>query len=350
MNDCSTPPYNWPFIDLRSDTLTQPSDAMRQTMACAPVGDSFYDEDPSVLELEQTVSTLFQHEAALFVPTGTMSNQIAVQLHCRPGEAVLGAPDLHIFRAESGAIAALGGLQTVSVLTDNDFLPRSDSLEELFVARDSIVSPPTTLLAIENTHLFSGGRIHPLAHLQALSEWCQGKKIATHLDGARLWHAHIETGVPLSEYGRLFQTISVCFSKGLGAPAGSCLIGSKKQIERGKVLRKRLGGTMRQSGILAAGALFALEHHLADLKNDHIKAKKIARWLKKQCPNAEVSSPETNIVLIKFQNTALDILKEFENRFQIKLSMLNQKTLRAVCHRDVSMESIDSLTESASMP
>lgn len=336
---------NQPLIDLRSDTLSQPSFAMREAMATAAVGDSFYDEDPTVNQLEKTVADLFGHESALFVPSGTMSNQIAVQLHCQPGEALICASDLHILRAESGALAALAGIQPVIAPVIKDFLPDQEQLNDLFVASDSIVSPPTRLLVAENTHLFSGGRIHPFEHLKILSAWCHEKKIAFHLDGARIWHAHVETQIPLTEFGRLFNSLSVCFSKGLGAPAGSCLIGSKKHIQRAKLLRKRMGGTMRQSGILAAGAQFALNHHLEKLKEDHLKAKTLARWLIKKYPHALIATPETNIVLMKFSEPALHIIDELQTRYNLKLSALNSRTLRAVCYRDISLETIESLAK-----
>lgn len=331
------------LIDLRSDTLSRPSDAMRQAMFSAAVGDCFYDEDPTVRQLEQRIAELFSHESAMFVPSGTMSNQIAIQLHCRSGEALLAAPDLHILRAESGALAAIARVQPSALPVNDEFLPDLNRLDEFFVDQKSIVSPPTRLMVLENTHLFSGGSIHPIQHLRSLSAWCAEKKIALHLDGARIWHAHVETGIPLCEYGRLFQTLSVCFSKGLGAPVGSCLIGSRQLIQRAKVLRKRMGGTMRQCGILAAAALFALDHHLDTLRDDHFKAKKIAQWLQQKYPQAQTPIPETNIVLMKFNQPAEQILGDLEKQHSLRLSALNPRILRAVCYRDISMEQINSV-------
>ncbi|MEN9827148.1 MAG: L-allo-threonine aldolase [Pseudomonadota bacterium] len=332
------------ILDLRSDTLTKPSAAMRKIMAEAEVGDSFYDEDPSVCALEKTIAAAFGHEAAMFVPSGTMSNQIAAQLHCRHGEALLGASDLHILRAESGALSALAGVQPVPLAIIDRFLPDLQKLDEFFVSPDSLVIPPTRMLIVENTHLFSGGRIHPFEHLNALSDWCRNKNLAFHLDGARLWNAQVETQIPLPDYGKLFSTISVCFSKGLGAPAGSCLIGSSLHIQRAKLLRKRLGGTMRQCGILAAAALYAFKHQLVELKQDHLKAKKLATWLSKKYPLAEVPEPETNIVLMKFSSPAMEVLTELESNHGLRLSALNPRTLRAVCHRDVENSALDLLT------
>lgn len=314
---------------------------MRKIMAEAEVGDSFYDEDPTVVELEKTIAEAFGHEAAIFVPSGTMSNQIAAQIHCHHGEALMGATDLHILRAESGALSAIAGVQPVAVPIVDEFLPDLTKMDDLFVARDSLVTPPTRLLVVENTHLFSGGRIHPFEHLEALSEWCQQREMAFHLDGARLWNSHVETGIPLQNYGHLFSTISVCFSKGLGAPAGSCLIGSKLQMQRAKLLRKRMGGTMRQCGILAAGALFAFKHHLTELKVDHLKAKKLSDWLRRKYPQAHVPQPETNIVLMRFSNPAKSVLSELESFHGLRLSALNQNTLRAVCHRDIDISSLE---------
>lgn len=315
-------------------------------MAEAPVGDCFYEEDPTVRLLEETVAHLFGHEAAMFVPSGTMSNQIAIQLHCARGEAVLCPADLHILRAESGAIAALAGVQPVAVTVRQEFLPDVEKLDELFVPTSSIVSPPTRLLVAENTHLFSGGRIHPIEHLRQLASWCKTNQVGFHLDGARIWHAHVETQIPLHEFGRLFHTLSVCFSKGLGAPVGSCLIGPHKLIQRGKTLRKRMGGTMRQCGILAAGALFALENHMCQLREDHAKAKSLADWLRKQYPEAEVPVPETNIVLMKFKTNAMHILGELEKKNGLRLSALGSKTLRAVCYRDIPTEALERIIQS----
>lgn len=333
-------------IDLRSDTLSQPTADMRRAMLNAPVGDAFYDEDPSVLGLEEKVATLFGHEAALFMPSGTMSNQIAIQLHCQPGEAVLAASDLHILRAESGAISALAGVQPVAVPVEQQFMPDLNLLTELVVGPESIVTPPTRLLVVENTHLFSGGRIHPIAHLRALSEWCKHHKIAFHLDGARIWHAHVATGTALAEYGCLFDTLSVCFSKGLGAPVGSCLIAPRQRIQRAKLIRKRMGGTMRQCGILAAGADFALENHLQGLREDHVKAQKLAGWLQSKYPQASVATPETNIVLMKFNQPAQQVLHELREQHGLQLSALNSKTLRAVCYRDIPLAAIEHVIRS----
>lgn len=331
-------------LDFRSDTLTQPTPEMREQMARALVGDSFYDEDPSVTELEMRVAELFSHEAALFVPSGTMSNQIALQLHCRPGDGVFCAPDVHILRAESGAFSALAGVQAVTPVLDDGFIPNIDSLKELHVAEGSLVAPATKLLSLENTHLFSGGRIHPWKSLVALSQWCRSQSVAMHLDGARLWHAHLETGISLADYGSIFDSLSVCFSKGLGAPAGSCLISSRSNIQRAKLLRKRMGGTMRQSGILAAAASWALQHHLQSLKSDHSKAKQFASWLRGILPAAEIPVPETNIVLMKFKTSALTVVSDLYDKHNIRVSALNSKTLRAVCHRDIPQQALDHLT------
>lgn len=319
-------------------------------MAEADVGDAFYDEDPSVRDLENTIATLFGHEAALFVPSGTMSNQIALQVHCRPGEAVLCAQDLHIIRAECGGLAALAGLQSVSPPVRDGFMPNTLTLNESFVPRGSLVSPPTTLMVLENTHLFSGGRIHPYDHMTELSNWCSDKKIPLHLDGARIWHAHVETGVPLKLFGDLFSTLSVCFSKGLGAPVGSCLIGSAETIQKAKIIRKRLGGSMRQCGILAAAAKFAMENHLSALKDDHLNAQRLALWFSRTLAQVEVHTPETNIVLIKTRRPAIEVANWLFHEFGLRLSSLGNHLLRAVCHRDISTSDILSLTQTERTP
>lgn len=335
------------ILDLRSDTLTQPCVEMREVIAQAQVGDSFYGEDPSVNALENHTARLFGHEAALFVPSGTMSNQIAIQLHCRSGEAVICAPDLHILRAESGGLSALAGVQHVTPQIEEDFLPCEQSLADVLVGRESIVAPPTTLMVLENTHLWSGGKIHPWQHLKKMSEWCKRNHVALHLDGARLWHAHIATGIPLVEFGALFDSISVCFSKGLGAPVGSCLIASKEYMQRAHVLRKRLGGTMRQAGLLAAAAHWALEHNLTRLNEDHLMAKQLACWFRGRIPEATIVEPQTNIVLLRFSSPALKKLEQLEQTESIRLSALNSRTLRAVCHKDVPRELFDKLIGTA---
>lgn len=334
------------ILDFRSDTLTQPCAHMRRVIAEAPVGDSFYGEDPSVNDLEFRVAQLFGHEAALFVPSGTMGNQIAIQLHCRSGDSVICAPDLHIVRAESGGLSALAGVQHVSPELERGFLLREHSLNDVCVSRDSIVTPPTTLMVLENTHLWSGGKIHPWQHMKKMSQWCKANQIALHLDGARIWHAHVETGVPFSEFGALFDSLSICFSKGLGAPAGSCLVSSKKNILRARTLRKRLGGTMRQAGHLAAAAQWALDNNLDRLKDDHSMAKQLAQWFGRRMPEAMIEEPETNIVLLRFASPALSKIDELQQTHSIRLSALNANTLRAVCHKDICREKFERLIAS----
>ena len=330
-------------LDFRSDTLTQPCSQMRRVIAEAPVGDSFYNEDPSVTELEIHVAKLFGHESAIFLPSGTMSNQIAIQLHCRRGESIICAPNLHIIRAESGGLAALAGVQHVSPRIEQEFLLSEPDLNETFVSRDSLVTPPTTLMVLENTHLWSGGKLHPWLHMKAMAQWCQTNHVALHLDGAILWHAHVETGRPLAEFGALFDSLSVCFSKGLGAPAGSCLVSSKKQIQRAQMLRKRLCGTMRQAGHLAAAAHWALENNLQRIKDDHTMAQRLARWLRTRLPEAAIEEPETNIVLLRFTEPALHKIDDLLSTHRIRLSALNAQTLRAVCHKDIHYERFSQL-------
>jgi threonine aldolase len=316
---------------------------MRNIISEARVGDSFYGEDPSVNELESFTAKLFGHEAAIFVPSGTMSNQIAVQLHCRSGESVICAPDLHIIRAESGGLSALAGVQHVSPRIEQGFVLCEQSLDNTFVGRDSLVTPSTTLMVLENTHLWSGGKIHPMQHMKTLSSWCKKNEVSLHLDGARLWHAHVETGIPLVEFAALFDSLSVCFSKGLGAPAGSCLISSGQNIKKAQMLRKRLGGTMRQAGHLAAAAHWALVNNLSRLKDDHIMAKRLARWFQAHLPEAKIEEPETNIVLLRFKSPVQNKIDELFSKYSIRLSALNSHTLRAVCHKDIPAEQFNCL-------
>ena len=332
-------------LDLRSDTLTQPTPAMRQFMMLAPVGDSYYDEDPSVCALEERVASLFAMPSALFMPSGTLANQIALKLHCQPGDAVLSSHQNHIVQYESGALAALGGISQLTAPLKNDFMIDEVRLAQAIVPFEATHAPQTKVVAVENTHLRAGGRVYPLAELQLLSAECQRLGIALHMDGARIWHAHLAEQVPLSSYGPLLSTLSVCFSKGLGAPVGSCLLASTANIKKAKRLRKMHGGTMRQCGFLAAAATYALVHHLERLADDHQDAKALAQYLQKILPQAQVPEPETNIVFVLLpknnsNNTgdAAHILAILESEHGLRLSALDAHTLRAVVHLDTPVQ------------
>ena len=262
-------------IDLRSDTVTTPSAGMREAIASAPVGDDVYGDDPTVNSLEERIAALFGHEAGLFAPTGSLANQLAIRTLVKPGEELLVETRGHIVRAELGAAAAFSGITTRTWPSVNGLLRAEDPLA---IAHENagpyLVS--TTAIAIENTHNFGGGTVQPIEEIAKLSEGAHARGIATHLDGARIWNAHVASGVSFAEYGKHFDTISVCLSKGLGAPVGSVMLSTKARIAEARIWRKRYGGGMRQIGILAAAGHYALDHNIDRLAEDHARAKKIA--------------------------------------------------------------------------
>ncbi|MBK8231310.1 MAG: aminotransferase class I/II-fold pyridoxal phosphate-dependent enzyme [Candidatus Eisenbacteria bacterium] len=284
--------------DFRSDTITRPTPAMRQAMAGAEVGDDVFGEDPTVRLLEEQVAARLGQEAGLFVPSGTMGNEIAVCVHTRPGDEVILEATAHIFLYEGGAPAFLAGVQCLPLVGTRGLFDRRQ-LEEVLHSDDAHY-PRSRLVAFENTHNRGGGRVLPQAALDDLCALAHERGLATHLDGARLWNAAIATGRPLAELAHPFDSISVCFSKGLGAPVGSVLSGSRAFIAEARRVRKKLGGGMRQVGILAAGALHALEHHFERLAEDHARARRLAEALA-DLPGLciDPASVETNIVILE---------------------------------------------------
>jgi len=239
-------------IDLRSDTVTRPSQAMREAMASAEVGDDVYSDDPTVNSLEERVAALFGKEAGLFTPTGSLANQLAIRMLVAPGEELIAETNSHIVRAELGAAAVFSGITTRTWPAKNGLLVAQDALE---IARPNsgpyLVS--TTAIAVENTHNFGGGTVQPLDEIKTLRKGADEIGVALHLDGARIWNAHVASGVALNEYGKYFDTISVCLSKGLGAPIGSVMLSDKDRVAKARVWRKRYGAGMRQVGLLAGG-------------------------------------------------------------------------------------------------
>jgi threonine aldolase len=282
-------------IDLRSDTVTQPTPAMRRAIAAAEVGDDVFGDDPTVLRLQTEVAARLGKAAALFVPSGTMGNQLALMAQTRPGDQVLLEAGAHIYNYEGGAPAALSGLHVTPVATADGRLAWAQV--EAALHPDDVHFAPPRLVCLENTHNRAGGRILPAETAQVLGGKAHERGLRVHLDGARLWHAHVATGLPLDRLAAPADTVSVCFSKGLGAPVGSVLAGDADTIRRAHRCRKRLGGGMRQAGILAAACLHALEHHLERLAEDHAHARRLAESLAH--PQLAVNHPvETNIVII----------------------------------------------------
>ncbi len=318
-------------VDLRSDTVTKPTPAMRQAMAEAVVGDDVYAEDPTVNALEAEVAALFGHEAALFVPSGTMGNQISLRLLAEPGQEILCDSDAHIVTYEMGAAAALFGLGTRTILGDRG---RFDL--DAYVPQ---VRPPdwhtvrTAVIAVENTHNRGGGSVQPIDQLKALRAYADDAELSLHCDGARIWNAHVATGTSLAEYGGLFDTLSVCLSKGLGAPVGSLVVSSRERIGKARILRKRLGGGMRQAGVLAAAGRHALAHHIDRLAEDHARAKTLAT----ACGADE---PETNIVVLKLDGNAHAVADAARDA-GILISVVSPSRIRLVTHLDITDEQVD---------
>jgi threonine aldolase len=325
------------LVDLRSDTVTRPTAAMRAAMAAADVGDDVYGEDPTVRALQERVAGLLGHEAALFTPSGSMANMLGVRLLVEPGQEVLCDAQAHIVRAELGAHAAFGAVTTRTWFAPRGLLDVAD-VRRLAVpdAGPHLVS--TRAVAVENTHNFGGGTVQPYQALVQLREYADGAGLRLHLDGARLWNAHVAAGVPLDAYGRLFDTVSVGLSKGLGAPVGSLVVGSADRIADARWWRKRLGGGMRQVGILAAAGLHALDHHVDRLADDHARAASLARRLAEAAPRVvDPATVQTNIVVLDLAPTALAgaQLAAKARAEGVLVSVLGPRAARLVTHLDV---------------
>ena len=325
------------IIDLRSDTVTRPSAEMRAAMAQAPVGDDVYSDDPTVNSLEERVAALFGKEAALFTPSGSLANQLAIRMLVAPGEELICETNSHIARAELGAAAVFSGITTRTWLADRGLLKSTDALD--LAKPDSgpyLVS--TTAIAIENTHNFGGGTVQPISEISALRNESSKLGLAMHLDGARIWNAHVASGVSFVEYGEHFDTISVCLSKGLGAPVGSLMISTKERIARARVWRKRYGAGMRQIGILAAAGHFALDHNIQSLAEDHKRALILAKACAEVAPSTiDARTVETNIVGLNLTG-ATQTASQFAAHAKEKgllISALGPTFVRLVTHRDV---------------
>ena len=318
-------------IDLRSDTVTRPTAAMRRAMAEAEVGDDVYGEDPTVLALQGRVAEMFGKEDALFTPTGSMANVLAVASLVQPGQEVLCEASAHIARAELGAHGALTGL-TMRTWRDPRGQVDRAAIEAMFAPDMGPFFVRTAAVSVENTHNFAGGAVLPLDSLQSLRSWATSVGIGVHLDGARIWNAHVATGVPFASYGACADAVSVCLSKGLGAPVGSLLVGSRDAVAEARVWRKRMGGGMRQVGILAAAGLHALDHHVERLAEDHARAKRLAEGI-----GIDPATVETNFVAIPEEPGLIERLLERG----VAVSDLRPGRLRAVTHLDVGDDEIE---------
>jgi threonine aldolase len=327
------------MIDLRSDTVTRPTAAMRAAMAAAEVGDDVFGEDPTVRALERRTAEVLGKEAALFVPSGTMANQIAVGVHAGPGDELVCDATAHVYVWEGGGVARLWGVTPRPVAAENGLLGLSRL--EGTVRPDDGHYVRTRLVWLENTHNRGGGRVHPIGDVEAVSRWARGHGLATHLDGARLMNAVAASGVPASDWARHFDTVSVCFSKGLGAPVGSALAGSAEAMKAAHRLRKVLGGGMRQAGVIAAAALYALDHHADRLADDHENAQLLARAVEETEGLRLESGPvETNLVWIAV-DPAFATAGQVADRLRaegVLVAALGAQVVRACTHLDVSRE------------
>jgi len=327
-------------IDLRSDTVTRPSQAMREAMAQAPVGDDVYGDDPTVNSLEERVATMFGKESGVFTPTGSLANQLAIRMLVAPGEELLAESNSHIVRAELGAAAVFSGITTRTWPAKNGLLIAKDALD---LARPNsgpyLVS--TTAIAVENTHNFGGGTVQPLEEIKVLRKGADELGLALHLDGARIWNAHVASGVALDEYGKYFDTISVCLSKGLGAPIGSIMLGDKERVTKARIWRKRYGAGMRQVGLLAGAAHYALDNNIARLSEDHRRAKELAVAIASVDKSLlDPALVETNIVGLDLANVPFTAA-EFAARCKeagLWISALGPKYARLVTHLDFDDE------------
>jgi threonine aldolase len=330
------------FIDLRSDTVTRPTSAMRKAMSEAEVGDDVFGEDPTVNSLQEKVANLLGKEAALFVPSGTMANQLSIKSHTQPGDEVIIEASSHPYNFEGGAGAALSGIQFQCLKGVRGILDASQ-IEEAIRPADHHF-PVTKLICLENTHNRGGGSVHPLEKMAEIYRLTKSKGLLLHLDGARLWNASVATGIKPREYAQWADSVSVCLSKGLGAPIGSLVAGSKPFIDRVHRFRKMFGGGMRQVGIIAAAGIYALNHHLERLKEDHHHAKRLAVGLKEfKGVSIDPKHVETNIVIFDVTNTGMTgaQVAEAMKKEGVLIHAFGKTQIRLVTHLDVSGEDIE---------
>lgn len=330
------------FIDLRSDTVTKPSPAMRKAMADAEVGDDVFGEDPTVNHLQEKVANILEKEASIFVPSGTMANQLAIKSHTQSGDEVIIEATAHPYNFEGGASAALSGIQFYCIKGARGILDASQ-VEEA-IRPDDHHYPVTRLICLENTHNRGGGSIYPIDKIEGISRLARSKGLMLHLDGARLWNASVATGIKPHEYAKWADSVSVCLSKGLGAPVGSLVAGTKTFIDRVHRFRKMFGGGMRQAGIIAAAGIYALDHNLERLREDHQNAKRLALGLheiKGVFINPE--HVETNILIFDVAKTGMTPveIKEALKKEGILILAVGKTQIRLVTHLDVSSEDME---------
>ena len=329
-------------VDLRSDTLTRPTSAMRDAMVQAAVGDDVFGEDPTINRLQDKIVEMTGKEAALFVTSGTQGNQVSVNAHTRPGQEVICDKNCHIFNYESGAAGMLAGVQLNGLDGKNGVITAAQIESALRPADDHY--PQTGLICIENTHNRAGGFIFPLPEIKRISQFAREKKLPLHLDGARLWNASVATGISIREYCQDVDSVSLCFSKSLGAPVGSIVAGSKAFIQRTHFYRKAYGGGIRQGGLLAAAALYALEHHLPLLTEDHRRAREFAEAIA-GLPGISLSldTVQTNMVIFRYDGgaTSADQFVAQLEAAGILLFHIGENRIRAVIHLEIDDDDIE---------
>jgi threonine aldolase len=336
-----------PFtVDLRSDTVTQPTPAMRAAMAAAEVGDDVLGADPTTAKLEQLLAERLGKEAAIFMPSGTMTNQVAVRLHCLPGDELLCEQDCHIYQYEQGAFAQLSGVVAHTILGNRGVLT-VDQLEAC-VRPDNEHMVRTRLVCLENTHNRGGGKVLPWEECEKISRWAREAGLSVHLDGARFFNAVISSGIDAQRWASLFDTVSVCFSKGLGAPVGSALAGPRDLIRLARRHRKVLGGGMRQCGIIAAGALHALHHHVERLADDHYLARQLADAIG-QVPGLRLTYDETETNIVYFDvdprlGTASEFAAELAEAGVLTMPEMKHR-IRVITHLDVDARGVELAAE-----
>jgi threonine aldolase len=330
------------MIDLRSDTVTRPTPEMREAMFNAQVGDDVFGEDPTVNVLQEKIAQLTGKEAALFVASGTMGNQVSINAHTQPGNEIIMEGNSHIFNYECGSPALLSGVQIMPL----PGLRGSFTVEKVeeVIRPDNVHHPKTALICIENTHNRAGGTIFPYENIQQISTFAREHSLKMHLDGARLWNASIATGIPISEYARHFDSISLCFSKGLGAPVGSIIAGSREFINRARYYRKVYGGGMRQAGILAAAAIYAVDHHFQRLVEDHRRAKMLGEFIA-TLPEVEFDKEtvQTNIIIFDIRTLGIDGQKFVDLLASegVKMITFAKTKIRAVTNLHISDADIE---------
>jgi threonine aldolase len=330
------------IIDLRSDTVTRPSKEMRAIMADAEVGDDVYGEDPTINKLQDLVANLLKKEAALFVSSGTMGNQLCLKSHTEPGDEIIVERNAHIFQYETAAPSIISNIQIFPVPGKYGMMKLQDIEDS--IRPDIYYYPKTRLICLENTHNKAGGTILDLDYIKDVRTLANLQGLKMHLDGARLWNASIETGIKLEDYSQYFDSISLCLSKGLGAPVGSVIAGTKPFIEKARKFRKILGGGLRQAGILAAAGIYAIQNNFEKLAADHRRAKELGKSLKElDCIDIDLESVQTNMVIFGFKNKNYKFIEKLEilKNNNLLANPNGKDKIRLVTHLDIDDNDID---------